>query len=122
MNIMLFSLCLCVENMSLFEQAYLEKKLGHSDLLLKNIFIRSAAYEGMLDHGLPNQDLSDHHAAMARGSVALTTVSYGAVSADGRTFNTQMYINDRCLENLKVLAEEVRVHVIDITVRDYRRR
>jgi 2,4-dienoyl-CoA reductase-like NADH-dependent reductase (Old Yellow Enzyme family) len=93
--------------MSLFERAYLEKKLGHSDLFLKNIFIRSAAYEGFLDHGLPNQDLNDHHVAIARGSVGLTTVSYGAVSADGLTFNTQMYINDQCLEKLKVLAEEV---------------
>jgi 2,4-dienoyl-CoA reductase-like NADH-dependent reductase (Old Yellow Enzyme family) len=44
---------------------------------------------------------------MARGDVALTTVSYGAVSADGRTFNDQMYIHDRSLKALKVLAREV---------------
>jgi len=93
--------------MVLFESAFTEKNLGHSELLLQNCFIRSAAYEGMLDHGLPNQDLVDHHVAMARGGVALTTVSYGAVSANGRTFNTQMYINDRSLEKLKVLADEV---------------
>lgn len=92
---------------NVFEQAFIEKKLGHSDLQLKNIFIRSAAYEGMLDHGLPNQDLIDHHVAMAKGDVALTTVSYGAVSADARTFNTQMYINDESLERLKVIADEV---------------
>ncbi len=35
------------------EKAFTEKKLGHSGLLLKNVFIRSAAYEGMLDQGLP---------------------------------------------------------------------
>ncbi|RLD71709.1 MAG: NADH:flavin oxidoreductase [Bacteroidetes bacterium] len=91
----------------LIENAFIEKKMGHSNLLLKNVFIRSAAYEGMLDDGLPNQDLVDHHVAMARGELALTTVSYGAVSANGRTFNTQMYINDRSLEKLKVLADEV---------------
>ena len=90
-----------------FEQGFTGRKLGHSDLQLKNVFIRSAAYEGMLDHGLPNQDLIDHHVAMARGNVALTTVSYGAVSANARTFNTQMYINDRSLEKLKILADEV---------------
>jgi len=90
-----------------FEQAFIEKKIGHSNLQLKNIFIRSAAYEGMLDNGLPNKDLIDHHVAMAKGQVALTTVSYGAVSADGRTFNTQMYINDQSLGKLKVLADEV---------------
>jgi len=89
------------------EQAFSEKQLGHSKLKLKNVFIRSAAYEGMFDEGIPNQKLIDHHVAMARGSVALTTVSYGAVSADGRTFNDQMYINDRSLKELKVLAREV---------------
>jgi 2,4-dienoyl-CoA reductase-like NADH-dependent reductase (Old Yellow Enzyme family) len=94
-------------HMSPLEKAYLERKLGQSDLLLKNIFIRSAAYEGMLDHGLPNRDLIDHHVAMAKGSVALTTVSYGAVSAEGRTFNTQMFINERSLAKLKALAAEV---------------
>jgi 2,4-dienoyl-CoA reductase-like NADH-dependent reductase (Old Yellow Enzyme family) len=91
----------------LFENAFIQKKLGQSDLQLKNIFLRSAAYEGMLDEGLPSQDLIDHHVAMARGNVALTTVSYGAVSANGRTFNTQMYIHEGSLKKLKVLADEV---------------
>ena len=94
--------------MGIFEGAFQEKQLGHSSLLLKNVFIRSAAYEGMFDQGIPNQKLLDHHVAMARGEVALTTVSYGAVSAGGRTFNNQMYIHDRSLEKLKILAEEVR--------------
>jgi 2,4-dienoyl-CoA reductase-like NADH-dependent reductase (Old Yellow Enzyme family) len=114
MNILLFSLCLCITallqalmQMSPLEKAYLPRKLGHSDLLLKNMFIRSAAYEGMLEHGLPGRDLIDHHVAMAKGSVALTTVSYGAVSAAGRTFNTQMFINEQSLAKLGVLAEEV---------------
>ena len=93
--------------MQLFESTFIEKKIGHSDLLLKNVFIRSAAYEGMLDDGLPNQDLIDHHVAMARGDVALTTVSYGAVSANARTFNTQMYINEQSLKKLKLLAAQV---------------
>jgi len=93
--------------MKIIEQAFTEKKLGHSSLLLKNVFIRSAAYEGMLDQGLPNQDLIDHHVAMARRKVALSTVSYGAVSASGRTFNTQMYIHDGSLTKLKQPADEV---------------
>jgi len=93
--------------MKKIEQAFTETKMGHSDLRLKNVFIRAAAYEGMLDDGLPNQDLIDHHVAIARGDVALTTVSYGAVSASGRTFNTQMYINELSLPKLKVLAVEV---------------
>lgn len=114
MNVLRFYLSLCLTAllkalmlMSPLEKAYLTRKLGHSDLLLKNMFIRSAAYEGMLDNGLPGRDLIDHHVAMAKGSVALTTVSYGAVSAEGRTFNSQMFINEQSLAKLKVLADEV---------------
>lgn len=93
--------------MNIFEEAFKEKKLGSSELKLKNVFIRSAAYEGMCDHGIPSQKLIDHHVAMAKGNVALTTVSYGAVSPEGRTFSDQMYINDRSVKELKVLAQEV---------------
>lgn len=93
--------------MNTLQKAYEEKKLGESDLLLKNVFIRSAAYEGMYDRGLPNQALTDHHVAMAKGQVGLTTVSYAAVSADGRTFSEQMYIHDRSLEELRRLVKEV---------------
>ena len=93
--------------MNTFEEAFQEKKLGHSELTLRNVFIRSAAYEGMCDQGIPTQKLIDHHVAMAKGDVALTTVSYGAVSAEGRTFSDQMYINDRSVKELKVLAQEV---------------
>jgi len=91
----------------MLERAFSETRLGHSTLFLKNIFIRSAAYEGMNDKGVPNRKLIDHHVAMAKGGVGLTTVSYGAVSADARTFSTQMYINDQSLKELKVLADEV---------------
>lgn len=93
--------------MESIESAFSERKLGHSSLILKNAFIKSATYEGMFDDGIPNQRLIDHHVAMAKGNVALTTVSYGAVSADGRTFNTQMDINNRSLAKLKVLAQKV---------------
>lgn len=88
-------------------EAFTEKKLCSGKFILKNSFIKSATYEGMFEDGLPSQKLIDHHVAMARGDVALTTVSYGAVSADARTFNTQMYINSKSLVRLKVLAEEV---------------
>ena len=76
-------------------------------LTLHNRFIKTAAYEGMFENGLPTKKLTDHHLAMVRGGVALTTVSYGAVSADGRTFKEQMYINDKSVKKLELLAEEV---------------
>ena len=87
--------------------AFSEKKIGNSKLVLKNIFIKSATYEGMFKNGIPTQNLIDHHVSMAKGDVGLTTVSYGAVSPDARTFNEQMYINSKSLEKLKVLATEV---------------
>ena len=73
----------------------------------KNVFIKTAAYEGMYDEGLPNQKLLDHHVNLAKGNVALTTISYGAVSADGRTFRDQMYIHSNSISRLAKIAEKV---------------
>lgn len=87
--------------------AFSEKQMGKSTLILKNIFIKSATYEGMFKNGIPTQKLTDHHVSMAKGNVGLTTVSYGAVSPDARTFNEQMYIHSKSLEKLKILASEV---------------
>jgi len=89
------------------ERAHQDKVLGATGIRLKNSFIKAATYEGMYNDGLPTQALTDHHVAMAKGGVALTTLSYGAVSPEGRTFPHQMYIHDRSLEKLKSLAKEV---------------
>ena len=89
------------------DQAFLVKKLGNSTLNLKNSFIKSATYEGMYDKGIPNQKLIDHHTALAKGGVGLTTISYAAVNADARTFENQMYINELSLVPLEKLAEKV---------------
>ncbi|WKK66053.1 NADH:flavin oxidoreductase [Lutimonas zeaxanthinifaciens] len=91
-----------------FETAFAPTKLGNSGLSLKSRFFKAATYEGMADHGIPNQKLIDHHVSMAKGGVGMTTVAYGAVSSDGRTFKDQMYINEASLKVLKELA--VRVH------------
>jgi len=93
--------------MKTFQEACKTKRLGESELQLRNVFIRSAAYEGMHDQGIPNQALTDHHVAMARGGVGLTTVSYGAVSAHGRTFSSQMYIHEGSLKELRKLVQAV---------------
>jgi 2,4-dienoyl-CoA reductase-like NADH-dependent reductase (Old Yellow Enzyme family) len=86
-------------------RAFVEKKLGNT--ILKNCFIKTATFEGMYDEGIPNQKLIDHHVELAKGGVALTTVSYGAVSPDGRTFANQMYLHEGTLNKLKILAEKV---------------
>lgn len=87
------------------DRAFEKRFLGST--VLKNCFIKTATYEGMYTDGLPNQKLIDHHVSMARGDVALTTVSYGAVSPEGRTFKDQMYINEKSLEKLQLLADDV---------------
>ena len=89
------------------ERAFQDKVLGATGIRIKNSFIKAATYEGMYEHGLPTQALTDHHVAMAKGGVSLTTISYGAVSPEGRTFPYQMFIHDKSLDKLKQLAEEV---------------
>ena len=89
------------------ERAFKEKRLGHSGLILKNVFIRSAAYEGMVRKGLPMKELADHHVSMALGGVAMTTVSYGAVSPEGRTFPEQMLLDRETFGHLKDLVDRV---------------
>jgi 2,4-dienoyl-CoA reductase-like NADH-dependent reductase (Old Yellow Enzyme family) len=74
---------------------------------LKNRFIKTAAYEGMCDKGIPTQRLIDHHVRIAQGDVALTTVSYGAVNADGRTHGEQMYLHEGVMPMLSKLTSEV---------------
>lgn len=89
------------------KMAFSPKKIGNGDLLLKNVFIKSATFEGMYKNGIPTERLIDHHVSLAKGDVALTTVSYGAISEDARTFKDQMYINDQSLDKLKKLAQKV---------------
>ena len=86
-------------------RAFRKKALG--SLILSNAFIKTATFEGMYKNGIPTQALIDHHVSMAKGGVALTTVSYGAVSADARTFEHQMYINERSLVKLQKLTSAV---------------
>lgn len=76
-------------------------------LRLKNRFIKAAAYEGMCEKGMPTRRLIDHHVQIARGGVALTTVSYGAVNPDGRTHAEQMYMHEGVLPLLRELTQEV---------------
>ena len=89
------------------ERAYQEKELGSTGIRIKNSFIKAATYEGMYDNGLPTEALIDHHVTLARGGVALTTISYGSVSPEGRSFPYQMYIHDSSLAILRKLAVEV---------------
>ena len=89
----------------IFASAFEEQSLNN--ITFKNKFIKTATYEGMYNDGIPNENLVNHHVDIAKGNVALTTVSYGAVSKDGRTFKEQMFIHDKSLIQLKRLASKV---------------
>ena len=87
------------------ERAFTEQTLNGKDF--KNVFIKAATYEGMYDAGIPNQELLTHHVNLAKGNVGLTTISYGAVSPEGRTFKDQMYVHDKSISKLAEIAERV---------------
>jgi 2,4-dienoyl-CoA reductase-like NADH-dependent reductase (Old Yellow Enzyme family) len=76
-------------------------------LELRNRVIKTAAYEGMSPDGHPAAALREHHVALARGGVGMTTVAYAAVSAEGRTFDQQLLLADDRVAALRELTEAV---------------
>jgi len=77
------------------------------DLELKNRFIKTATYEGMIKDGVPDDRLFEFHGAMAANEVALTTVAYGAVNEDGLTHEDQMVIDETAIPHLTRLADTI---------------
>jgi 2,4-dienoyl-CoA reductase-like NADH-dependent reductase (Old Yellow Enzyme family) len=80
------------------------------NLTLRNRFIKTATNEGMWDDCLPTQQLVEYHARLAQGGIGLTTVAYGAVNADGRTMEHQMYMRPEVVPGLKNLTDAVHAH------------
>lgn len=76
-------------------------------LQLRNRFVKSATYEGMSPGGRAGPALVEHHAALARGGVGLTTVAYCAVEPDGRTFADQLLIDEDQVSRLRPLCDAV---------------
>jgi len=74
---------------------------------LRNRVIKTATYEGMTPGGVPSDALVAHHRAVAAGGVAMTTVAYGAVSADGRTFAEQMWMHPEIVPHLRRVTDAV---------------
>lgn len=76
-------------------------------LRLRNRFIKAGANEGMTPQGMPTKALVKHHQDIAAGGVAMTTVAYGAVSPEGRTFTHQFHMDQAVVPHLRVLTEAV---------------
>ena len=63
-------------------RCYSEAKLN--GLTLKNRLIKAGTFEGMTPNGRVSDSLKEFHVNLAKGGVAMTTVGYCAVEADGR--------------------------------------
>ena len=74
---------------------------------LRNRVIRAACFEGMSPGGSPSEPLLEHHRDVAAGGVAMTTVSYCSVSFDGRGFNTEMWMREEIVPELRRLTDAV---------------
>jgi 2,4-dienoyl-CoA reductase-like NADH-dependent reductase (Old Yellow Enzyme family) len=77
-------------------------------LEIRNRVIRSAAFEGMSQGGLPSEGLVGYHRSVAAGGVGMTTVAYASVTPDGLTYGHQLCLtNDGVLEGLRRLTDAV---------------
>ncbi len=78
-----------------------------ADLQLRNRVIKTATFEGMSPGGVPSAQLIEHHAALARGGVGMTTLAYCAVAPQGRTFADQLVMSEALVEQLRPLTAAV---------------
>ncbi len=74
---------------------------------LRNRVIKAATFEGMSPGGVVSKTLIDFHRRMAAGGVAMTTVSYVAVSRDGRGAPNELYIHDGAADGLARIVQAV---------------
>jgi len=76
-------------------------------LTLRNRTIRAAAFESMGKDFGPTQELKDYHVSVARGGVGMTTLAYAAVNRGGISFNSQLWLRDEIIPQLRDIADAV---------------
>lgn len=76
-------------------------------LALRNRVLRSGCFEGMCPDGAPSEALIRHHREVAAGGVGMTTVAYCSVSADGRSYATEMWMRPEIVPALRRLSDAV---------------
>ena len=80
-------------------------KLGPIEL--RNRTIRSAAFEGMGKNNGPTEELFNYHRAVAKGGIGMTTVAYAAVCRSGISFDSQLWMREEIVPELKKLTDAV---------------
>jgi 2,4-dienoyl-CoA reductase-like NADH-dependent reductase (Old Yellow Enzyme family) len=73
---------------------------------LRNRLIRAGCYEG-LARGQMTEPLLEHHRQLAAGGLAMTTLGYFAVAADGRAYADQLWAHPQQLAGLRRFAQAV---------------
>ncbi len=76
-------------------------------LKLRNRLIKAATYEGMIRGGNPTPELIEWHRRMAAGGLAMTTLAYCAVNADGRSFTEQLHMHPGIIGKLKRFTDAI---------------
>jgi 2,4-dienoyl-CoA reductase-like NADH-dependent reductase (Old Yellow Enzyme family) len=71
---------------------------------LRNRVLKAATFEGMSPRNVVTRSLTEFHRRMAAGGVAMTTVSYVAVSRDGMGAPAEIYIHDAAADGLARIA------------------
>lgn len=80
-------------------------RLGRAHL--RNRVVKAATFEGMSPAGVVSASLINFHRRIAAGGAGMTTVSYVAVSRDGRGAPNEIYIHDRAADGLARIAAAV---------------
>jgi 2,4-dienoyl-CoA reductase-like NADH-dependent reductase (Old Yellow Enzyme family) len=76
-------------------------------LELRNRIVKCGTNEGMSRGGLMTDALLAWHREFAAGGVAMTTLAYCSVSAEGRTFSDQIWMRDEALPGLRRFTETI---------------
>jgi 2,4-dienoyl-CoA reductase-like NADH-dependent reductase (Old Yellow Enzyme family) len=74
---------------------------------LQNRIVKCATYETLAKDGLVTDALIDWHREFAAGGVAMTTLAYCSVSADGRTFKDQIWMRPDAAPGLARFASAI---------------
>jgi len=90
--------------------AELEKLLSPArlnGLELPNRVIKAATFEGMTVKGGPGERLIKFHRDMAEGGVAMVTLAYCAVEADGKVKDNMMHMHEGIRSQLEQFTSEI---------------
>src|ERR1700758_2289388 len=74
---------------------------------LRNHVLKAATFEGMSRKNVVSESLVEFHRRMAAGGLAMTTVSFIAVSREARGAPAEIYVHEGAAEGLAHIAEVV---------------